>query len=240
LSLADLAEGSAMKRSKINQLQKEALGLFAEYRFSLPRFARWSEADWRSQAAAARYCMTHQMGWDVTDFGSGRFAERGLVIFCVRNGLQSAAEEKPYAEKLLVVREGQETPLHAHKIKMEDIIVRGGGNLMIELYNMTGAGGLAETPVRLMVDGVEHRLKAGDPIRLAPGQSATITRELWHRFYGEAGRGTVFVGEVSQVNDDLTDNYFVETLGRFAEIEEDEPKLYPLWNELALLDLAPS
>jgi hypothetical protein len=47
----------------------------------------------------------HQMGWDVTDFGSGRFGERGLGIFCVRNGRQAVAEEKLYAEKLLVVGE---------------------------------------------------------------------------------------------------------------------------------------
>jgi D-lyxose ketol-isomerase len=120
-----------MKRSAINQLQKEALGLFAEYRFALPLFARWTKADWRAQPAAARYCLKHQMGWDVTDFGSGRFAERGLVIFCARNGLQAVPDEKPYAEKLLVVRENQETPFHAHKVKMEDIIVRGGGNLMM-------------------------------------------------------------------------------------------------------------
>jgi D-lyxose ketol-isomerase len=226
-----------MNRSQINRLQQEALELFAEYRFGLPLFARWSEADWRAQPAAARYCMTHQMGWDVTDFGSDRFKDRGLVIFCVRNGLQAVAEEKPYAEKLLVVGENQDTPFHLHKVKMEDIIVRGGGNLMIELYNMREPGGVADTPVNLMVDGVEHRLEAGEPIGLAPGQSATITRNLWHRFYGEVGKGKVFVGEVSQVNDDLTDNYFLETLGRFARIEDDEPKLYPLWNELASLFL---
>ena len=194
-------------------------------------------ADWRAQPAAARYCLKHQMGWDVTDFGSGRFEARGLVIFCVRNGLQAVADEKPYAEKLLVVRENQETPFHAHKIKMEDIIVRGGGNLMMELHNMREIG----RPRRHagQPDGRRRRAPAQAPasrIRLAPGQSATITRNLWHRFYGEAGRGTVFVGEVSQVNDDLTDNYFLETLGRFARIEEDEPALYPLWNELASLD----
>ena len=229
-----------MKRSEINRLQSEALGLFADYRFSLPLFARWSIADWRAQPAAARFCLTHQMGWDVTDFGSGRFGERGLVIFCVRNGLQTIPGEKPYAEKLLVVLENQETPLHAHKIKMEDIIVRGGGNLMIEFHNMTAAGGVDATPVRVMVDGVEHRLEAGEPLRLAPGQSVTVARSLWHRFYGKVGHGAVFVGEVSQVNDDLTDNYFQETLGRFAEIEEDEPMLFPLWNELASLIRDPS
>jgi D-lyxose ketol-isomerase len=228
-----------MKRSEINRLQSQALDLFAEYRFGLPLFARWTEADWRSQPAAARYCLNHQMGWDVTDFGSGRFAERGLVIFCVRNGLQAVPDEKPYAEKLLVVGEGQETPLHAHKIKMEDIIVRGGGNLMLELYNMREPGGLADTPVNIMIDGVARRLDAGEPLRLVQGQSVTITRSLWHRFYGEPGKGTVFVGEVSQVNDDLADNYFLEALPRFARIEEDEPALYPLWNELAPLAPTP-
>ena len=64
------------------------------------------------------------MGWDITDFGSADFARRGLVIFCVRNGRQGVADEKPYAEKLLVVGEDQETPYHHHRIKMEDIIVR--------------------------------------------------------------------------------------------------------------------
>jgi D-lyxose ketol-isomerase len=224
-----------MKRSEINRLQQEALALFAAYRFSLPVFARWREQDWRTQPAAAGYCASHQMGWDVTDFGSDRFGERGLVIFCVRNGRQAVADEKPYAEKLLVVGEKQETPFHFHKVKMEDIIVRGGGNLMIEFHNPQGDGGLAATAVHVMVDGVETRLDAGEPLKLLPGQSVTITRNLWHRFYGEAGAGTVFVGEVSQVNDDLTDNFFFERLGRFAAIEEDEPKLFPLWNEVASL-----
>jgi hypothetical protein len=224
-----------MRRSEINRLQLEALDLFDEYRFSLPVFARWREADWRAHPAAAHYCAAHQMGWDVTDFGSGRFAERGLVIFCVRNGRQGVADEKPYAEKLLVVREDQETPYHFHKVKMEDIIVRGGGNLVLEFDNLDEAGGLATSPVSVMVDGIEHRLQPGEPLRIAPGQSATITRTLWHRFYGETGKGTVFVGEVSQVNDDFTDNYFHEKLGRFAAIEEDEPRLYPLWNEVSAL-----
>src|ERR1700730_4830632 len=107
-----------------------------------------------SASGRGGYCASHQMGWDVTDFGSGRFAERGLVIFCLRNGRQGVAEEKPYAEKLLVVRENQETPFHFHKVKMEDIIVRGGGNLMIELHNAGEAGGLAATPVSLIASAL--------------------------------------------------------------------------------------
>ncbi len=105
-----------MKRSTINRLEREALALFEEYRFSLPLFARWTAADWRARPDAAAWCLAHQMGWDVTDFGSGRFAERGLVVFFfVRNGRQRVAGEKPYAEKLLVVREDQETPFHTRK-----------------------------------------------------------------------------------------------------------------------------
>ena len=38
------------------------------------------------------------------------------------------------------------------------------------------------------------------------------------------------VGKV-KVNNDLTDNYFLETSLRFPEIEEDEPALHPMCNE---------
>ena len=41
----------------------------------------------------------------------------------------------------------------------------------------------------------------------------------WHAFWGEGG--DVLIGEVSTVNDDLTDNVFREPIGRFSTIEED-------------------
>ena len=41
----------------------------------------------------------------------------------------------------------------------------------------------------------------------------------WHAFWGEGG--DVLIGEVSTVNDDETDNWFAEPIGRFASIEED-------------------
>jgi D-lyxose ketol-isomerase len=221
-----------MKRSEINAYQREALALFADHRFALPPFAHWGASEWQANPETASYCRRHQMGWDITDFGSANFHRRGLIIFCVRNGLQRQAASRPYAEKLLVVGESQETPIHSHRIKMEDIIVRGGGNLIVELHNTTAEGGLDDSPVEVMVDGRRRKLDPGAPLRLVPGESVTITRSLWHRFYGEAGKGAVFVGEVSQVNDDLTDNYFFEPVGRFASIDEDEPALFPLWNEL--------
>lgn len=220
-----------MRRSEINGLQREALALFRQSRFALPRWATWGAAEWRDHADTAAFCRAHQMGWDVTDFGSGNFDARGLLVFCLRNGL-SAVKAPGYAEKLLMVRENQETPLHHHRQKMEDIIVRDGGTLIVEFYNNDGLGGRLETAITLRVDGERVQVAAGAPLRLTRGQSVTVTRGLWHRFYAEAGTGTALVGEVSQVNDDMTDNFFLERLGRFAAIEPDEAPLYPLWNEL--------
>ena len=43
----------------------------------------------------------------------------------------------------------------------------------------------------------------------------------------------MLVGEVSTVNNDLTDNIFADPIGRFSEIEEDEPPLYLLVSDYA-------
>jgi len=66
---------------------------------------------------------------------------------------------------------------------------------------------------------------------LEPGESITLEPEVYHTLYGEEGGGKVLVGEVSSVNDDATDNFFLEPVGRFPEIEEDEPPLYLLCTE---------
>ena len=116
-----------MKRSEINAAIRRAMELLRENRWSLPPWAHWTAEDYAGNAATAGYLRDHQMGWDVTDFGSGDFARRGLTLFCVRNGVQSESKGKPYAEKLLIVAEGQETPTHRHRVKMEDIINRAGG-----------------------------------------------------------------------------------------------------------------
>ena len=59
-------------------------------------------------------------------------------------------------------------------------------------------------------------------------ESITLTSGMYHTFWGESGKGKILVGEVSKVNDDRVDNRFYEPVGRFPEIEEDEPPLYLL------------
>lgn len=214
-----------MKRSQINAALRAARQMCADWRFALPEWADWGLQDHRANPAQSAFLAGRQIGWDVTDFGSGDFARRGLVLLCTRNGIQGDAAERPYAEKLLFVGVDQETPFHAHKVKLEDIICRGGGDLMVE-FTRTGSFA-ADTTAR--VDGAEVPAFDG-PLRLRPGTSITIPRGVMHRFW--ATGAPAFVAEVSQCNDDRGDNFFLEPLGRFSTVEEDEPALYPLWNEV--------
>jgi ABC-type sugar transport system, auxiliary component len=163
----------------------------------------------------------NMLGWDITDFGSGDFHRRGLLLFTLRNGKQGRPG-KSYAEKAMIVEEGQETPLHFHWSKMEDIIVRGGGNLVIQLWASDPREGLSSEPVRLRVDGILREFAPGGLLILSPGMSVCLEPGVYHRFYGEEGSGKVLVGEVSAVNDDTADNRFFEPVGRFPEVEEDE------------------
>ena len=202
-----------MKRSQINQILQSAQAFFTEHQFHLPPWASWTEADWQGQGEACREVIDCQLGWDITDFGSGDFAQRGLTLFTVRNGKAGSSYGKTYAEKIMVVDDGQETPLHFHFQKAEDIINRGGGKLLLQLWNSEGQGEKADTPVSVSIDA------AGGVVSLAPGESICLTRGLYHRFWGE---GKVLVGEVSQVNDDFSDNRFYEAVGRFPSIDEDE------------------
>jgi len=218
-----------MKRSEINAIMREADQFIRERGFYLPPFAYWTPAEWRSKGEEAREIVENQLGWDITDFGSGRFATEGLFLFTVRNGSQAemrAKRGKLYCEKLMVVGVGQVTPMHFHWNKFEDIINRGGGKLEIQLYNATDDEGLADTTVVASLDGVQRQFKAGDVARLAAGESITLTPRLYHEFWGAEDR--VLVGEVSLVNDDQNDNRFHKTVGRFPAIEEDEEPLHLL------------
>lgn len=212
-----------MRRSEINRIIRETEAFFDRHQFRLPPFARWTPEAWRSKGPEAAEIRAHMLGWDLTDFGSGAFEACGLTLFTLRNGHLRRPGTKTYAEKIMAVREGQVTPAHFHWQKTEDIIVRGGGNLLIELHASTPDEQLdRQSPVMVSCDGVERRLTAGAIVRLTPGESITLTPRLYHRFWGEPGRGTVLVGEVSSVNDDTSDNRFLEPLGRFPAIEEDE------------------
>ncbi len=211
-----------MKRSEINSIIDDAVRFFKTMKFAMPDFASYSIADWQQHKNTTQEIIDLGLGWDITDFGTGDFRTTGLLLFTLRNGkLKSKRYPKAYAEKIMIVQEEQVTPMHFHWNKMEDIINRGGGNLIIELYGSTVREGLSKKNITVSIDGTVTTIEAGGTVSLAPGQSITLPQELYHRFYGEKKKGTVMVGEVSMVNDDNTDNRFFETIGRFPAIEED-------------------
>jgi len=221
-----------MRRSEINALMRQSVEFVKEQGFHLPPFAFWSPAEWKTKGPEADEIRDCMLGWDLTDFGSGDFHRLGLILFTIRNGrLNEKKYPKPYAEKIIIVEEEQLAPMHFHWNKTEDIINRGGGNLMVQLYNSTPDEGLADTDVSVAVDGVRRTLKAGDIVRLTPGESVCLPHRLYHKFWAEKGKGKTLLGEVSMVNDDNADNRFLEPLGRFPEIEEDEAALYLLFSE---------
>lgn len=174
------------------------------------------------------------LGWDITDYGMGDFDKMGFSLITLRNGSRKFPEKYPkvYAEKLLYLKEGQYSPNHFHWYKTEDIINCGGGNVLIQVYNSLPDEEIDyESDVTVHTDGRTYTVPAGSVIRLTPGESIYVQQYLYHDFRVEPGTGNVLLAEVSQCNDDNTDNRFNPPVGRFPAIEEDEPPYRLLCNE---------
>jgi len=215
-----------MKRSEINAALREMEQMTREYRCYLPDFCHFTPEDWQTKGHEYDEVRDNLLGWDITDYGLGKFDEVGFSLITIRNGNLNMRETypKPYAEKLLYLKEGQYSPMHFHWAKMEDIINRGGGTVLIRVYHSQPDEELdRESPVTVHVDGREMTVPAGAQVPLKPGQSITIYPGLYHDFEVEKGTGAVLLEEVSQVNDDANDNRFNPPVGRFPAIEEDEP-----------------
>jgi D-lyxose ketol-isomerase len=224
-----------MKRSRINAIMAEAEDFMRGFGFVLPPFAQWSPARMRAEAPRARAVIEGRLGWDITDYGQGDFDRMGLFLFTLRNGRLADLRRGGgmcYAEKLLISRRDQLSPMHRHHLKAEDIINRGGATLAVELYGAAPDGGFDATAGgTVMCDGIARPFAPGEVLRLSPGESVTLMPGDWHAFWGEGG--DVLIGEVSTVNDDETDNWFREPLGRFAAIEEDEAPRHLLVSDYA-------
>ena len=157
-----------MKRSEINKALKRMESVINDLKISLPPFCNFTPEEWKTKGPEVQEIKDNMLGWDITDFGQGDFSKIGLFLITIRNGNQKMADKYPktYAEKLMIVREKQITPMHFHWNKMEDIINAGGGNLIIKLYNSTPDEKLADTDVVVSMDGVQHTFPAGTEVRL--------------------------------------------------------------------------
>lgn len=212
-----------MKRSEINNAIKYMENLAKENGFNLPPFCNWTPEEWADKGHEYDEIRDNMLGWDITDYGMGDWEKLGFALITLRNGNQNNPKyKKVYAEKLLMLKEQQHSPMHFHWTKSEDIINRGGGTLIIHVYNDDN-GELGTTDVEVNADGRLYNVPAGTGVELKPGESITLWPHQYHDFDVKPGTGDVLIGEVSMCNDDNTDNRFYEEMGRFPEIEEDEP-----------------
>jgi D-lyxose ketol-isomerase len=219
-----------VKRSEVNDIMRAADDFIRSFGFLLPPFAYWTPEEMRARRDRIAGIVDARLGWDITDYGQGRFGKMGLFLFTVRNGSEADLTRGGgmcYAEKIMISRHDQVSPMHRHVVKAEDIINRGGATLALKLYNSDAEGNICKTSdVTVATDGLLRTQPPGGVLHLSPGESVTLMPGNWHAFWGEGG--DVLIGEVSTVNNDLTDNIFAEPIGRFAEIEEDEPPLHLL------------
>ncbi len=155
----------------------------------LPPFCNFTPEQWKTQGHEydeVRDCM---LGWDITDYGLGDFDKVGMSLITIRNGNRAMQDKYPkvYAEKLLYIKEGQYSPNHFHWYKTEDIINRGGGNVLIRVYNSLPDEEIdngSDVTVQLRRPHL-HRARR-HPGPLTPGESIHIQQYLYHDFSGGA------------------------------------------------------
>lgn len=224
-----------MNRSEINKIVDNVIDFIHQHQVVLPKFGYFTLQDWKKlDLAQWQEVFDVELGWDVSDFGGNDFSTRGCVLFNFRNGsIKPVLKDlypNPYAEKMLFVGKDQELPMHFHHHKMEDIINRGGGDLLIELYNSTKEEELDKVnDLHLSIDGQKLCFKPGSVVCLKPGSSIRVNPRVYHRFWAE--KESVMAWEVSKTNDDHVDNRFLDNGDRFSQIIEDEPIKYVLCNE---------
>jgi D-lyxose ketol-isomerase len=228
-----------MKRSFIEARIETMLAACERHGMALPPFAYWREDDYRANPDAARRIAEGGLGWNIVEFTPGAFARDGLGVFTLRMGdwrELSRGRGRFYAEKALYAEDGQRAPPHYHVVKTEDVINRGGARFVIELFKVDRTGAPVKDRFRALKDVTMLDLKPGDRVTLEPGESLTLEPFIAHSFWAEGG--ATLAAEVSLVNDDAGDNFFLPALTPFAPIEEDRPKRYVTVRDHAGLVLA--
>jgi len=229
-----------VKRSEINATLLLARDFFEAYRFKLPKWAAWSPVNWDYSGEEMQAIKDCQLGWDVTDFAQGNFSEQGMTSFMLRNGAPSlepppdhAPQEakRHYSEKIMLVQLHQTLPLLALKHRTQDLINRGGGDLVVQVYLSTTEYELDEKKrVPLQVNGIAYNVKAGGIVRLVSGDGLTLQPATYYKYWAE--KASCIVGAISTTCDETNDYLFFDpNCQRFPSIEPDESPLHLLHYE---------
>ncbi|MEK1890470.1 MAG: D-lyxose/D-mannose family sugar isomerase, partial [Phyllobacterium sp.] len=113
-----------MKRSEVNEIIRESDKFIRSFGYVMPPFAYWSPEELKARTATdSQAILKARLGWDITDYGQGKFDELGLFLFTTRNGNQEDLKRGGgmlYAEKIMISRDKQLSPMHRHIVKAED------------------------------------------------------------------------------------------------------------------------
>ena len=89
-----------MKRSEINAALKEMEEMVNKCCFKLPPFCNFTPQDWKEKGGEYDEIRDNMLGWDITDYGLGRFDEVGFSLITLRNGnLKMDKYTKTYADR---------------------------------------------------------------------------------------------------------------------------------------------
>ncbi|TJW30615.1 MAG: D-lyxose/D-mannose family sugar isomerase, partial [Mesorhizobium sp.] len=109
-----------MKRSAINDIIRDADAFIRSFGYIMPPFAYWSPEEMKARRQSSSDIFSARLGWDITDYGQEKFDELGLFLFTVRNGRYEDMKKGKgmlYAEKIMISRKEQLSPMHRHNIK---------------------------------------------------------------------------------------------------------------------------
>ncbi len=218
-----------MKRSYIDNLILKSIDFFNKNKFYLPEFAYWTLTTWQEKSNEIEDIRNHLLGWDITDYGKGDFYKFGLIHFTIRNGKYNSGRN--FCEKVMIGLPGQKLPWHYHFNKFEDIMNRGGGELIVQVRHKTKENEFSDENVMISIDGIKKVVQPREKIILQPGQSIYLPARVFHRFWAKETSGWILIGEISSVNDDKSDNFYIGVNRRYMEIEEDTEPIYLLCSD---------
>ncbi len=207
----------------------------AKHCFALPPFCHFTPEEWRTKGHEYDEIRDNMLGWDITDYGQNDFDRIGFSLITIRKGNLKMREKytKTYAEKLPYLKEGQYSPMHFHWSKMEDIINRGGGNVLIRVCNKS----LTVTPGQtLTVDWLNDPVEAGSGrIQInktaaadAPEQNITAGAPLAGAVYTVSDATTGKVLGTMETGSDGTAQTADLPIGRYLVAETKAPQGFRL------------
>ena len=73
-----------MKRSEINAAHEEMEEMVNKCCFKLPPFCHFTPEDWKEKGSEYDEIRDNMLGWDITDYGLGRFDEVGFSLITLK------------------------------------------------------------------------------------------------------------------------------------------------------------